>query len=98
MPPENEQPQVSDLRKDMIATFSTESGEKVFAWLLDQCGFVRTINVIDPYEVMLWEGRRSVVVDMLREMQDTRLKDRQRAITSLEPPVYAVTETADTDG
>lgn len=96
MPPNEDQ--ISDIHKDMIFTFSTEPGERVFAWLIERCGFDRTINVIDPYEVMLWEGKRSVVVDMLNEMQDPRLKSRQRAITSMEPPVYEVTEAGDTDG
>lgn len=97
MPHENEQPQVSDMSKDMIATFSTEQGEKVFSWLLHECRFDSTVGVYDPYKALFWEGRRSVILDMLDIMQDPRLKDRRGAIASREVPVYTVTEAADTD-
>ena len=96
MPP-NDQDQISDIRKDMIATFATESGEKVFAWLIRQCKFDSTLMVFDPYEALFYEGKRSVIVDMLNVMQDPRLKDRQRALSSMEPPLYEVTEPGDTD-
>ena len=97
MPPENEQSQVSDLRKDMIATFSTAEGEKILKWLMMQCNFDSTVQTFDPYEAMFGEGRRSLVALMLQTMQKSTLSDPQGLTEELATARFQYTERGDAE-
>ncbi len=97
MPPSDEQAEVSPIRADMIATFSTTEGERVLRWLMLQCNFDSTVRTFDPYEAMFSEGRRSLVALILQNMQKPTLRDPQKLTEELAEAQFQYTEHGDAD-
>lgn len=100
MPPSNEQAEVSRIRKDMIATFTTEQGQKVLRYLMRRCHLdgTSTTERFDPYESMFRDGERSVIVGILAIMQKPVLSEPKELLGELEQGRYDYTEPGDTEG
>lgn len=93
MPPKNEV--LSQVRKDMLDTFSTESGEKILRWLVQRCDFDKAVWNFDPYEITFREGRRSIIIDILNELRNPMLSEPRKLVSELESPVYERAEVED---
>lgn len=65
--------------RDYRATFGTPEGERVLADLVDRNGIFRPTFEQDPYVTAFNEGRRNVLLDILKYLQVTPEQFRKLA-------------------
>lgn len=61
---------MNQLHVDFNLTFGSEHGKRVFEHLKKTCGYDRAQDVLETNKVMYREGRRSVIVEIMRRMDE----------------------------